>query len=136
MFNKKFLTHFSLSLVGFYFVSAKAGFYPAYPRFDIVTHFLGGMAAAIFFTIIFERELLKTDLFFAALFILASTAFAGVVWEFFEWWMDHYLMPMIPNMRISQFSLNDTLGDLFVDMLGGLTVAAAFLSSRRLKKRI
>ena len=130
------MTQFSLSLVGFYFVSAKAAFYPTYPRFDIVTHFFGGMAAAIFFTVFFERDLKKTNVFFTAVFIFVSTAMAGVVWEFFEWWMDNFLMPIVPGMRLSQFSLDDTLGDLVVDLLGGLVVAAAFLATKHFGKKI
>lgn len=55
MFKKKFFLSFALSLTGFYVVSAKASFYQDYPRFDVPMHFLGGMAAAIFFAVFQTR---------------------------------------------------------------------------------
>ena len=41
----------------------------------------------------------------------------GVLWEFMEWTFDYLF-----NMN-SQPSLNDTIGDLFADTLGGLFIA-------------
>ena len=41
----------------------------------------------------------------------------GVVWEFMEWTGDYLF-----NLN-AQPSLNDTMGDLFADTLGGLFIA-------------
>lgn len=136
MFTKKFFLSLVFSLTGFYLVNAAADFYTTYPNFDVPMHFLGGMVAAIFFVLYFKKELSKLSPLLIAVFLIGSTIFAGIIWEFFEWGLDHFLVPYVSWMRISQLGLEDTLGDIFVDFLGGTAIFLLYLYEEARKSNV
>ena len=123
MFKKNFFLSLVFSLSAFFVVSSRANFYGDYPRFDVPIHFLGGLVAALFFVLFFEKTISGLPAFSLAVFVFGGTALAGVLWEFTEWATDRFLPALIPGFHVNQLGLNDTLGDLLVDLLG----AAALL---------
>jgi hypothetical protein len=117
MFKKKILL-LLLFLLGFsYFFTLEFGYYFKYPWIDLPLHFLGGVIVSLFFIIYFEKSLKKLSLFSLFLFLLSFVALIGIFWEFFEWIVDKTIYPL------NQPTVNDTLGDLAMDLLGGFLVA-------------
>ncbi len=97
--------------------------YSRIPDFDIPMHFAGGVAIAYFFGGCYRTarqfDLLGTPS--KAVYpvtILGQTCVAAVLWEFAEFLMDRRFGTH------SQPSLEDTLLDLFMGMLGGIVFLA------------
>jgi len=95
------------------------GFIPFYNKF---THFFSAIVVAFIFLILlfvfneYYRGIAVNT--FKILFdVVVITMAFGVVWEFMEWASDYFF-----NLN-AQPSLNDTMGDLFADTLGGLLIA-------------
>lgn len=78
-------------------------------------HFLGGVWIALAFNLCVKRFSLPFSLpvFLFAAAILGAVAFAGVFWEFFEFVLNRYII------NIGFLGYEDTLSDLFFDLLGG-----------------
>lgn len=102
--------------------------YVLFPALDIPMHFIGGVAICYFFWQSTKVE--HADQFLGihtkfSLFILliASTATATVLWEFLEWISDTYFG------GDAQVSITDTMGDMFLGLLGGACVA--FYAAKR-----
>jgi len=109
------------------------GFIPFYNKF---THFFSAIVVAFIFLILlfvfneYYRGIAVNT--FKILFdVVVITMAFGVVWEFMEWTSD-YLFGWN-----TQPSLNDTMGDLFADAMGGLfiTFIGYFLITRGVLKR-
>lgn len=83
-------------------------------------HFLGGAWIALAFNWCAKRFGLpfSPNVFLFAAAILGAVALAGVFWEFFEFGLNRYVI------NIGFLGYEDTLSDLFFDLLGG---ALAFL---------
>ncbi len=61
---------------------------------------------------------------YAALAVLGFAALTGVVWEFHEFVSDLFITD---PARVMQFSVADTMGDLFFDLLGAsMTLTARY----------
>ena len=102
--------------------------YERWPQLDVLMHFAGGVAIACFFAralAALERAhaWLRVDRRVLALLALGWTGTAAVLWEFAEYLSDRYAGTS------AQGSLEDTLGDLLLGLLGGLAYVA--LGSRR-----
>jgi hypothetical protein len=96
-----------------------SSFFPVYNKF---THFFSASVVAFIFLILlfvfneYYRGIAVNT--FKILFdIIVVTMAIGVVWEFMEWISDYFF-----NLN-AQPDLNDTIGDLFADTLGGLLIA-------------
>jgi len=65
--------------------------------------------------------------------LIAWAVFAGVLWELFEWGFDYFIATpyRLHYMQPGLDGLDDTMGDLAMDILGGLVVA--LLYTRRSK---
>lgn len=86
---------------------------------DIPMHFWGGMVAGIWAWIVFVRERAGSFSFIEKwLLVFGAAALVGVGWEFFEWVLDHVLSQWYTFPR-TQPSVDDVLGDLAMDLLGG-----------------
>lgn len=57
---------------------------------------------------------------------LLCATFVGVLWEFFEFFMEQYVK-QIGGTLILQPGLPDTLADFFFDMFGGVCAGVIFL---------
>ena len=95
------------------------GFIPFYNKF---THFFSAVVVAFIFLILlfilneYYRGVAVNNLKILFDVIVITMAF-GVVWEFMEWTSDFLF-----GWK-TQPGLNDTMGDLFADTLGGLFIA-------------
>lgn len=95
--------------------------YERVPATDIPMHFLGGVAIAYMLLRLKRIFVLpKNPYLYNLLVIVAVTATFAVVWEFGEFSMDYFLGTN------TQKSLPDTMLDLALGMLGGLSVGLVF----------
>lgn len=92
------------------------------PIYNKFTHFFSACVVAFIFLILlfvfneYYRGIAVNN--FKIIFdIVVITMAFGVIWEFMEWISDYFF-----NLN-AQPSLNDTMGDLFADTLGGLLIA-------------
>lgn len=104
--------------IGFWF-----GLYFLMPWLDIPLHFLGGLWVYLFARALGIRFGLEINSQFKELakltFFMGAVLFVGVFWEFWEFILDRYII----HNGYSYFpgAYEDTLGDLVLDLLGGLT---------------
>lgn len=86
---------------------------------DKLFHFIGGASAGYMFFLFFkfweEKKLIKiNNKLVLIFFIVSAVGFIAILWEFYEFLMVSYLGV---NWNINY---EDTLGDLFFGLLGGL----------------
>lgn len=96
---------------------------------DIALHFLGGFSTALFFIFVFQNTYKKTSKLFFVFLILGGVVLLGVLWEFFEWFLDYFQILSV----ISQPSLNDTMADFAMDLLGAVGALSIFIRKGRNK---
>jgi len=116
-----FLIH-QLAASGF-----RANLYDVYPWLDIPMHLAGGFAIAVFIGISLrilaeEKCIALDDALVRSVLILSLTTTAAVIWEFAEWSCDRVLATR------SQVSLDDTMLDVLLGMVGGTTSILLFES--------
>ena len=94
--------------------------YNIYPWFDIPMHFLGGFAIGISALLILKiyapKNKFQLPFWMTTVFILGLVTIAAVWWEFVEYLGDYFFQTHM------QESLRDTMGDLLMGTLGGLTI--------------
>lgn len=96
-------------------------YWPELYVLDVVAHYLGGFAIAWMGTILVNGLRERGDVpeetpnWLLQYAVLGSVFIAGVLWEFMEWGADTFLGTM------TQFSIPETMGDLFMDVFGGVT---------------
>lgn len=102
-----------------------AGRFDLYDRIQYVdktSHFVGGLIVAWFFSVYFRNILISFSKFERVVILVACVCLVGVFWEFAEYLSRAYSSEYIPVLykyfRIG--SMADTLGDLAMDMIGGL----------------
>ena len=93
-----------------------------YPIYNKFTHFFSASIVAFIFLIlifVFNEYYrgIAVNTFKIMFDVVVITMSFGVVWEFMEWTTDYFF-----NLN-TQPSLDDTMGDLFADTLGGLLIA-------------
>jgi len=94
---------------------------PSFWWFDNLTHFLGGvMVASLFFSFFNNRPA-------NWIVVISFVALIGLSWEFYEYLNDRFWLT-------NTMELNDTLSDLFFDLLGGGLAAAIYYSKFNLYK--
>ena len=108
-----------------YVISILFNAYAVYPWIDIPMHFLGGFAIAYtsYLFLRFFREKGYMEINNKALFtliIVSLVALIAVLWEFYESLMKYFFDT---NM---QPSLEDTILDLFMGLIGGVVGAWVF----------
>lgn len=94
--------------------------YRRWPHIDIPLHFFGGASMAFLaagaLAVLAKRGLThRPDAFTRMLVLIGMTATAALIWEFAEWTADRTLG------TTCQLSLDDTLSDLAIGLLGGTT---------------
>jgi len=119
------LSFFTFPAIVFFFVIFVESFFDLssfFPWVDIPIHFLGGVSVGYMFVLFlrfFKEENLieiKNKLVFVLL-VVCAVSFIAVLWEFWEFSMEIFL-----NVDWA-LGYEDTLLDLFMGMLGGLSVA-------------
>jgi len=121
-------------------------FYETVTRWDNLTHALSAsVIAAAGYVIIRAIDIYTDELYipprFMFVFILLFVLAAGVIWEILEFLTDEMVIKYEMDAFLTQHGINDTMRDMFFDLLGALAVAAwgtAYLSdiSYRLARRI
>jgi hypothetical protein len=108
-----------LSVFVFYLVAKAFDAYLLYPPLDIPTHFLGGVAIAHFYrsAIANSQKLVGSiPLPIQIILALTCTGTTTILWEFFEYSSDLFFHTSMV------LGLEDTLKDMFLGLLGGLTL--------------
>lgn len=122
MSSPRFLIFLFTFIVGVYVLSIIRDWYFLFPWLDIPLHLLGGLfigLLAIWLSgrlFVFFGEWSRLQKF---LLVLGVVCLVGVFWEFFEFGLDWLYTIGIVGFK-SQLSVADTIGDLFLDILGGL----------------
>lgn len=132
---KRFFQPFLFPAVVYFFqLMAQIFFqvYEVFPDFDIPMHFLGGVSIGITVCLLLEyfTELKLIEIRHFALFVIYQVSLVvcvAVLWEFHE-----FLVDQIFGTNI-QVGIPDTMFDLFLGMLGGLTSALVFWRFSRKK---
>lgn len=109
--------------------------YVTQPFFDTALHFLGGFFVAMLVFSFYQNEFKKSPLFFQAIALLGITVGIGVIWEFTEYLANQLLVePLKNNFQVQTYfigSLDDTIEDLFMDLVGGIVFVVLHLIRRR-----
>ena len=92
-------------------------------------HFFGGAGIAVSFSLLLKdlqrmNQIGSMNPFIEFVIILSIVSLAAVTWEFIEWTVDYFWQ------LGTQLSLDDTMGDLVIGLLGGLCACAL-----RIKKK-
>lgn len=114
----------------FPYLGCNVGFF----GFDALIHFVGGAFLTTLILWLGERykkfDLLQDNFWKTVLILLALIAFFGVVWEIWEFAIDHFRMLVLhenllyPVNRLNQPTNGDTIGDLTFNFLGALVAIA------------
>ena len=96
--------------------------YQIIPQYDTLTHFVSSFIIAFlsFISIYLIDEFwdgLQMDRYALAFIVVILTVSFGVIWEFAEWSSDMILG------TYEQWGYDDTIKDLFVDMMAGIILA-------------
>lgn len=103
------------------FLFIKLELFHNFPYVGILFHLGGGMAVGTGTYYLLMRQLIRQVWYIKAGFIVGIVGLAAIGWEGFEWTFSHFFYHN--NL---QGSLDNTMGDLFVGVLGGF-LAALFL---------
>jgi uncharacterized membrane protein YjdF len=112
---------FFVFMLGFYLEN----FVPLYQNHEWpnrVVHYLGGFSIAIpiFLVLLFFKSnklIITASKYLDYLIVLVSAISVAVFWEFYEFAMDIYA----PSKYLAQPSVDDTMKDMLMGLLGALT---------------
>ncbi len=112
--------------------------YRSVPWIDILIHYGWAVALGFFVYLVIEHFPghidLSKNLFVTILVGLSLSGFGGILWEFGEFMYDVTGGSFGLDLQDVQLGIGDTLKDLLVNMLGGMSVAI-FVWLRYHKKR-
>jgi len=131
MFSLKAIIVFLVIILILHGVALINNLYWLLPWFDIPMHLLGGFWVAMFFGYLNRKFFKLPNFWSAALLTISFVALFGVLWEFFEFFLNH--LSFLQKFGDFQGDLADTMGDLFFGLLGG---AMLVLLDRVLRKNI
>lgn len=131
MFSLKFVFILLIFILAVHVIATANYWYWTIPWIDIPMHFFGGFWVATAFITLNSKFGVKLPNYLITLIaILSFVALIGVLWEFAEFLFDVFISSG-GYAKVIQQDVADTLGDLFMDLLGGLTVATIFLIGKR-----
>jgi len=116
LLEKKTLIFFFVILALYHLLGLIYSLYYIFWWYDILAHFGGGILAAIIFWRFFKNRISGISTIFQFLFLVSFVSLIGVLWEFFEKFLDFFFKFNY------QGDVNDTLLDLAMDILGGFFV--------------
>ncbi len=130
--GKKFLVGFLYLIFLLHILASIFGWYDSIKYFDSFHHFLGGawiflLAAFYWFRFGLATEGNKKDSFIFLLFGVSLACLFGALWEFFEFGLDQYSLIKYGVLGGNQAGLQDTMSDLFFDILGAIIAGFAYL---------
>ena len=132
----KFRTAF-LALIAIYAINwivLPLGIYGAFPWFDIPMHFAGGIATgmlgiAIHHAVTDKHHFKNSHFWYHVLFVAGFVMLIAVAWEFHEYIIDNTI-GVWKHLSPSQPSIGDTMLDLFMGLVGG--VSSVFIFKKNL----
>lgn len=97
--------------------------------FDKLLHLSGGIISAWFFSIFLRKELGESSKFRATVIVVSIAGLTGILWEFAEYISSAYVFQIAPTIAQYVFigDLTDTLGDILMDLTGGLSFAIFYI---------
>lgn len=126
---------FLIDMLGFYISSYRI------PLYDVILHFFGGFFVAMFFSHYFKNlipgnpgtpELKKVFI------VVSAVIFVGAMWEIAEYiatkTFGSYLYETY-QVVCCIGNLDDTIGDLAIDITGAITFVSVFLNPLKSKTR-
>ncbi|EIT85682.1 hypothetical protein A374_07594 [Fictibacillus macauensis ZFHKF-1] len=127
-FNAPMILSYVLFLVGSQLLGSLAHFY-SLGWWDTCIHFFSGILLAFVAVALYERLLGKEassplSVWLILLFVWGFAVFGGVLWEVYEFSMDHLF-----GMHLQGGGNDDTMTDLIADTIGG-GVIALFIALR------
>lgn len=122
-----------------------SGVYEAYRWFDAPMHFSGGVAMAVLALEAWRRyvpagavqegTLFSIPSIIKVVAILGFVALVSIGWEWFEFLVDVFLSQTRGRFGLLQPSIQDTMGDFFLDLLGGGLTFVVYEFKMRNQKR-
>lgn len=99
--------------------------------FDIVMHFFGGImlgGIGLYFFSHEEQAGVRPSFMPLLSQALAVAVGIGLLWEFFEFGLDHVVVSgvTLKTVQALQLGISDTLSDLALDVMGATTVACCY----------
>jgi hypothetical protein len=116
-----------LSVFGSYLLGLTLGLYALFPPLDIPTHFMGGVAITYFYRAAIrnsQKFVGEIPLPIQILFAFTCTGTTTVFWEFYENIFDFLFGTDMVR------SLEDTIVDLFLGLLGALVLSLLYRGRR------
>lgn len=116
-------------ILGLHFFANLFSWYNAIWWLDVLMHLVGGGWVALTASyVLFGNEKSKTiSLLERVIMVIGIVALIGVLWEFYEYLSDVYLLKVHPlTLAPNPSLLPDTLKDLFNDLVGGTIIALLF----------
>jgi len=113
------------------------GWYYAVFWFDILMHIIGGIFIGALFVYLFRvrRNFLKTESVLTFIILGAGfTVLVGVLWEFYEFFMDVVIFKQYSLLNTPGEIHFDTLKDLFNDIVGGAIAVSFFGNFTRFRR--
>ena len=109
------------------------GFYLRFWWFDLFLHsfsaFIFGLVGFIWSYMLFYTKKIHAEAWFIAVFTVSLAMAVGSIWEIFE-----YAMDKVFGFNMQKSGLDDTMGDLIVDLIGSSVVGALGYIYMRTKK--
>ena len=99
---------------------------------DNILHLAGGFwlgLLAIYFISEHESDFSGYPAAFLFLIIIAFAALGGVLWEFFEFWLD--IISIKRGLMLSQLGVADTMSDLLFDLFGAFIASLLLRINRK-----
>jgi hypothetical protein len=119
-----------LAVIVVHVIAMLTALYGIFPWWDMPMHFAGGfvmamLAIAIHSHMTNKKHVRRVGDIYHIVFILGFTMLIAVAWEFHEYVIDQTI-GLWNNWQPTQLSLGDTMLDLFLGFVGGLTAALTF----------
>lgn len=110
-----------------WFIGGYFGLYIIWPLYDIPVHFLGGVSMGItgYMLLKFcekQNWIRLPNKFIFLILIFCYVSLTATLWEFYEFLADHYLE------TLNQPSISDTMGDMFLGLMGGIMSGSLMIS--------
>ena len=116
------------AIVAVHYLATWYGWYYSVWWLDIPLHAMGGAFIGVLFFYLFRARHNVLENVNTIPFIILGVGFVatiGIVWEFYEFWTDVWLLHKYAADNFPGWVHGDTLLDLLNDMLGGAVAIAA-----------
>lgn len=115
-------TYFTIGVLVLHGILILIGGYGYWSNVDVLMHFLGGFAMALYglaihHAVASKHHTKKSPLWYHYVFVVGFAMLIGVAWEFHEYILDNTVVEWF-DWAPTQPSLEDTMMDFLMDWLG------------------